>query len=434
MSAGPCCAWGALAPCLAAHQNQCTSRSAGAPAPLLTDVSLSLPPNKLGLVFGRSGAGKTTLLQLVAGLSQPTAGSISFSGPQAGANGAGAAAVAGGLPSEARMVQVRRVTCSWGGRAMRQHVGGCKRIASPLERRAAHQAALVPPCLPPLPTLAARLRLRTLQAGLVFQFPERHFIGRTLSQELTVGWPLAPEQILERQARRQGDTTFCTLLGAAVPLLLVTGNPFLALVWPARAGERLTPVACPQPGRAARHVPTGPAPKRYAPHPVQALAVRTQQVLAAVGLEALPLDVPLAHLSDGYKRCACLGAYCRARWGGWQSQEVPQEPHVAEARPPAFPCDMFDHFASTTCPPARRVALAVQLVRRPRLLMLDEPLAGACGGVCWSGGGVRWLAASSHHGPPPCLRQAVAELTVAPLWPTPRRAGLAHPPRADWPA
>lgn len=35
---------------------------------------------------------------------------------------------------------------------------------------------------------------------------------------------------------------------------------------------------------------------------LQALAVRTHQVLAAVGLEALPLDVPLAHLSDGYKR------------------------------------------------------------------------------------------------------------------------------------
>ena len=25
--------------------------------------------------------------------------------------------------------------------------------------------------------------------GLVFQFPERHFIGGTLAQELTMGWP-----------------------------------------------------------------------------------------------------------------------------------------------------------------------------------------------------------------------------------------------------
>lgn len=36
--------------------------------------------------------------------------------------------------------------------------------------------------------------------------------------------------------------------------------------------------------------------------PMQALAMRTQQVMAVVGLEALPLDIPLAHLSDGYKR------------------------------------------------------------------------------------------------------------------------------------
>ena len=37
-----------------------------------------MPARKLGLIYGRSGAGKTTLLQLVAGLTIPTAGSISI--------------------------------------------------------------------------------------------------------------------------------------------------------------------------------------------------------------------------------------------------------------------------------------------------------------------------------------------------------------------
>ncbi len=34
----------------------------------------------------------------------------------------------------------------------------------------------------------------------------------------------------------------------------------------------------------------------------QALAARAYQVLAVVGLSGLPIDVPLASLSDGYKR------------------------------------------------------------------------------------------------------------------------------------
>ena len=139
---------------------------------------MTLPPNQLGLVFGRSGAGKTTLLQLVAGLAQQTSGAISFAGPLAplppGLAAQPASVAAGGLSSQDRMAA----------------------------------------------------------AGLVFQFPERHFIGNTLSAELTAGWPVAAEQFALRQA----------------------------------------------------------------------LAVRTQEVMAAVGLQGLPLDAPLANLSDGYKR------------------------------------------------------------------------------------------------------------------------------------
>ena len=36
-------------------------------------------------------------------------------------------------------------------------------------------------------------------AGLVFQFPERHFLGDSLLRELTFGWPQGAEGWAERQ-------------------------------------------------------------------------------------------------------------------------------------------------------------------------------------------------------------------------------------------
>ena len=51
---------------------------AGSPVPLLDSISLQLPANKLGLIYGRSGAGKTTLLQLLAGLTPATSGTVAL--------------------------------------------------------------------------------------------------------------------------------------------------------------------------------------------------------------------------------------------------------------------------------------------------------------------------------------------------------------------
>ncbi|OEL27230.1 ABC transporter I family member 11, chloroplastic [Dichanthelium oligosanthes] len=53
-----------------------TYRPPGTEHNLLNEVNLSLREKSFGLIFGRSGSGKTTLLQLLAGLSEPTSGSI----------------------------------------------------------------------------------------------------------------------------------------------------------------------------------------------------------------------------------------------------------------------------------------------------------------------------------------------------------------------
>jgi len=105
-------------------------RPAGAPAALVDGVDLDLAPGAAGVLFGPSGAGKTTLLQLVAGLLPPTSGTVSvYRGGDGARSGGG-----GGSGAPAR-----------------------------------------PPSL-----------------GLVFQFPERHFLGATLADELTFGWPADP--------------------------------------------------------------------------------------------------------------------------------------------------------------------------------------------------------------------------------------------------
>ena len=90
---------------------------AATPEPILNNISLELPAQKLGLIVGASGSGKTTILEILAGLAEPTKGEIYW--------------------------RTKQLT---------------------------------------------DLELQQL-AGLVFQFPERHFCGGTVLEELRLGHP-----------------------------------------------------------------------------------------------------------------------------------------------------------------------------------------------------------------------------------------------------
>ena len=90
---------------------------AATPQPILNNISLELPAQKLGLIVGASGSGKTTILEILAGLAEPTKGKIFW--------------------------RTKQLT---------------------------------------------DLELQQL-AGLVFQFPERHFCGGTVLEELRLGHP-----------------------------------------------------------------------------------------------------------------------------------------------------------------------------------------------------------------------------------------------------
>ena len=49
---------------------------AATPDPIIENITLTLKPQKLGLIVGTSGSGKTTLLEILAGLAEKTSGQI----------------------------------------------------------------------------------------------------------------------------------------------------------------------------------------------------------------------------------------------------------------------------------------------------------------------------------------------------------------------
>ncbi|MCA9806114.1 MAG: ATP-binding cassette domain-containing protein, partial [Cyanobacteria bacterium HKST-UBA02] len=61
-------------------------QGSGGDAPAVGAISFALAPGEIVCVLGPSGCGKTTILNLIAGLLEPTSGSIKFSNEQRNQN------------------------------------------------------------------------------------------------------------------------------------------------------------------------------------------------------------------------------------------------------------------------------------------------------------------------------------------------------------
>ena len=124
------------------------------------------------LLVGRSGAGKSTLLHLIAGLSEPSEGRIYIRDDD----------------DEEENDEVEEDPEEEEKEGMSSSSSPSSAAVMPARRRKSTPAAE-----------------RTKKVGLCFQFPERHFLGRTILEELTFGWPQNAKSF--RMRRELAETT-----------------------------------------------------------------------------------------------------------------------------------------------------------------------------------------------------------------------------------
>ncbi|KAL6755405.1 P-loop containing nucleoside triphosphate hydrolase protein [Haematococcus lacustris] len=225
----------------------------GTEQPLLQGVSMDLPAHSMGLLIGRSGSGKTTLLQVLAGLCDQTSGTIhihrdsSLRPPQhpttpaatttpPGGPGLGVAAgrkqqglrFAARLAAEgkalpaagtlAAVVAANQAAAPAGGVDLTDRGGGSGPggTASPADLKqpsTSSQPGGPLPAAGPLLLTPSPLQERMARVGLVFQFPERHFLGQDVLSELTFTWPRDIGFMWEQERQRQRITRVMHAVG-----------------------------------------------------------------------------------------------------------------------------------------------------------------------------------------------------------------------------